>query len=91
MKRQAILVLALALFAASAPSVATAAECGMPTNGTSPKASDALFVLKAAVSSTECALRVCDVSDSNTVTAGDALVILKGAVGQEVRFNCPVG
>lgn len=63
--------------------------CGMPTGGGAPRASDALQALRTAVQVGECDIRVCDVSDTNTVTASDALMILKSAVGQEVRFNCP--
>ena len=73
------------------PAIAQAARCGMPTSGDSPRASDALYVLRAAVTSFEFALNICDVTDTNTVTASDALAILKGAVGQVVDFNCPVG
>lgn len=72
-------------------STCTAVLCGSPTkeDGTSPKASDALFVLKAAVSSSHCDLEVCDVNKSKTVTASDALAILKKAVGQNVILDCP--
>jgi len=75
----------------SASSLAAAAlpPCGQPTGGTTPRASDALYVLKAAVQATDCDIRVCDASDSNSVTASDALIILKSAVGQSVRLNCP--
>lgn len=64
--------------------------CGIPTNpdAASPKTSDALFVLKAAVQSSHCELPVCDVNDSGTVTTSDALLILKKAVGQTVNLNC---
>ena len=91
MKHPVRLTLVIALLAAAAPSLALSAlpPCGRPTNGTAPRASDALYVLKATVQSTDCDIRVCDVTDTNTVTASDALMILKGAVGQEVNFNCP--
>ncbi len=68
---------------------AEVAPCGSPTSGGAPRASDALFTLRAAVQVGDCDIRVCDVSDTNTVTASDALMILKSAVGQDVRFNCP--
>ncbi|HYB97660.1 MAG TPA: Calx-beta domain-containing protein [Candidatus Limnocylindrales bacterium] len=66
-------------------------QCGIPTrlNATVPKAGDALFVLKAAVQSSNCDLRVCDVNESGTVTATDSLVILRRAVGQPVPLQCP--
>jgi hypothetical protein len=65
--------------------------CGIPTkvNGVTPKSSDALFVLKAAVAASNCDLQVCDVNGSNTVTSSDALLILKFAVGQAVTLGCP--
>jgi hypothetical protein len=65
--------------------------CGVPTKaGTAtPRSSDALFVLKAAVQASNCDLRVCDVNDSKTVTASDALMILKKAVGQPMVLDCP--
>ena len=52
-------------------------------------ASDALFVLRAAVGSASCELCVCDVNGSGTVTASDALVVLRRAVGQPVELACP--
>jgi hypothetical protein len=67
--------------------------CGKPTNSTGvlPKASDALFTLKVAVQAATCALSVCDVNSSNTITATDALNILKKAVSTPVTLNCPAG
>jgi hypothetical protein len=66
-------------------------RCGFPvTNGTSPSASDALFTLKAAVGGAVCAPCVCDVSGDGNVGAGDALTILRVAVGsQPADFDCP--
>jgi cysteine-rich repeat protein len=68
--------------------------CGDPTqpNGTNPKASDALFVLRAAVNvgPGQCDPRVCDVNDSNFVTAADALTILKVSVGDSIPLACPL-
>lgn len=66
-------------------------SCGVPTkiDAAEPRTSDALFVLKAAVQASSCDARVCDVNDSGSVTASDALVILKRAVGQPVELNCP--
>lgn len=69
----------------------TAFSCGIPTkiDAADPRTSDALFVLKAAVQASNCDARVCDVNNSGSVTASDALVILKRAVGQPVELNCP--
>jgi len=66
-------------------------SCGIPTrlDATQPTTSDALFVLKAAVQASNCDVRVCDVNDSNTVTASDALRILERAVGQPLQLTCP--
>lgn len=52
-------------------------------------ASDALFVLRAAVGSETCALCTCDVNNSGSVSAPDALLVLRKAVGQDVLFACP--
>jgi hypothetical protein len=52
-------------------------------------ASDALYVLKAAVGSVSCPLCTCDVDNSTRVTATDALRVLKVAVGQNLTLNCP--
>lgn len=54
-----------------------------------PTASDALFILKAAVDMTDCPLCACDVDDSGGVVATDALATLKAAVGQDVTLTCP--
>jgi hypothetical protein len=84
------LVLASILFASTATSaLAALPPCAQPTGGPAPRASDALYVLKAAVSQGPCDIRVCDPSDTNTVTASDALMILRAAVGQDVYLNCP--
>ncbi|HEY2774180.1 MAG TPA: hypothetical protein VGK20_09035 [Candidatus Binatia bacterium] len=70
----------------------TLVPCGIPTNpnGTSPKTSDALFVLKVSVGSVHCDVHVCDVNNSGAVTTSDALIVLKAAVGQNVSLNCPL-
>lgn len=52
-------------------------------------ASDALFVLRAAVSLETCALCLCDPDNSGSVSATDALLTLRAAVGQPVTLNCP--
>jgi hypothetical protein len=52
-------------------------------------ASDALFVLRAAVGSQTCPLCVCDVDDSGTIVSSDALRTLRAAVGQQVALVCP--
>jgi hypothetical protein len=52
-------------------------------------ATDALFVLRAAVGLETCALCVCDPDDSGGVAATDALLTLNAAVGQPVSLECP--
>jgi hypothetical protein len=65
-------------------------RCGFPlTDGEAPSASDALFTLRAAVGGAPCAPCVCDVSGDGNVGAGDALAILRAAVGQGAEFDCP--
>jgi hypothetical protein len=52
-------------------------------------ASDALAVLRTAVGSQTCALCICDVDGSGSVSATDALITLKVAVGQAIDLDCP--
>ncbi len=67
--------------------------CGRPVGtGSAPVASDALFVLNAAVGSQGCAPCVCNVDSSgggSPVTATDALLVLQKAVGQPISLSCP--
>ncbi len=63
--------------------------CGDPANPIGVFASDALWVLKAAVGQPViCEMCSCDVNSSGAITATDALVVLKFAVGQPITFNC---
>lgn len=66
--------------------------CGQPLrpDAGAPTASDALFALRAAVGLASCDVEVCDVNDSSTISAADALRILRKSVGQPVSFHCPV-
>lgn len=52
-------------------------------------ASDALFILNAAVGIQTCELCVCDADGSGGVAATDALLTLQAAVGQPVPLECP--
>jgi hypothetical protein len=66
--------------------------CGDPVSDTTVgvvTASDALFLLRAAVGEHRCALCVCDVNDDGGITATDALLTLAVAVGQPVSLTCP--
>ena len=64
-------------------------DCGQPTSlGARPTASDALFILRAAVGAAGCELRTCDVDSSCTLSASDALRTLRASVGQAVTLDC---
>ena len=65
--------------------------CSQPiSTGSRPTASDCLFILKAAVGSVTCTPAcMCAPKGSLPITATDALVCLKNAVGQPVALNCP--
>ena len=63
--------------------------CGDAVRDFERTASDALFTLKSAVGTETCSTCVCDANDSDSLTAVDALSILKFAVGQPVALNCP--
>jgi hypothetical protein len=52
-------------------------------------ATDALFILRAAVGSEVCDVCVCDADGSGLVAATDALVALRAATGQQVTLACP--
>jgi hypothetical protein len=51
---------------------------------------DALFVLKAAVGGATCAACRCDVDGSGSVTASDAVQVLRRALGMRARLDCPL-
>ena len=55
--------------------------CGDPNSDGKFTASDALYVLRAAVGSLSCAASVCDVQGRNGINAADALLLLRIAVG----------
>jgi hypothetical protein len=66
-------------------------RCGQPVSIRTqrPHISDALFVLLAASDARRCALAVCDVDDSSAVTATDALLVLRAALGLGGELACP--
>jgi hypothetical protein len=51
-------------------------------------ATDALAALKTAVGSAECPPCTCDVNNSSSITAVDASMILRAAVGQPIALGC---
>lgn len=92
-RRARLGALALTTFLFSQPAVVEAAQgdCAQPvTNGSSPTASDCLFILRAAVGSATCdPACICAPKGSLPTTATDALLCLKTAVGQPVTLSCP--
>ncbi len=71
----------------------TVLDCGDPDDSGARTATDALFVLRAAVGTAQCDPCLCNVdasSGANPVTATDALRLLRVAVGQPVVLTCPV-
>ena len=67
--------------------------CGNPFNPhtTGINITDGLFDLRAAVELESCALCVCDVNHSGTITAVDALIIARNVVGLPAVLDCPSG
>ena len=52
-------------------------------------ATDALFILRAAVGLEVCDVCICDADGSGLVAATDALIALRAATGQQVTLACP--
>jgi hypothetical protein len=77
--------------------IPTGGACADPvalTAGVSPRAdavtaSDALFILGAAVGVQSCELCLCDADGSGGIAATDALVTLQAAIGLPVALECP--
>lgn len=65
-------------------------RCGQPVStGTNPLASDCLYILKPAGGSETCTPEcICDVNASGGLTAADALLCLKNAVGEDMTLGC---
>ncbi|HEY2775904.1 MAG TPA: hypothetical protein VGK20_17820 [Candidatus Binatia bacterium] len=85
----ALLVVAAMLRILEPAAAAATGDCGVPVSQTQPKTSDCLYILNAAVQLRSCLLCTCDVNDSSDITASDALLCLKFAVGQDVTLHCP--
>ena len=67
-------------------------DCGDPDDSGQVRASDALFVLRAAVGVATCEPCVCNVDSSagtNPITASDSLRVLRASVGTAVELICP--
>ena len=75
------------------PSAVQAAKgaCSQPsTNGSAPTASDCLFILRTAVGTSSCGPAcICAPKGSLPTLTSDALLCLRGSVGQPVVYNCP--
>lgn len=85
----AVLFSAALLLAVPVRAGAAQNDCGQPlSTGTSPTASDALFVLNTAVGLQTCDACVCDTDASGAVTAADALRTLNVAVGTISDLAC---
>lgn len=71
------------------PTTLPTALCGDASGDDRITALDALMVLEASVQSGECDPWRCDINHSGTVTAADALAILRRAIGLDVTLDCP--
>lgn len=89
-RRFAAAVLVAALLASPVPVFAGLGDCAQPlTTGAGPAASDCLFILRSAVGSSTCDPQcVCDANAADLITATDALLCLRKAVGQDVALLC---
>jgi predicted outer membrane repeat protein len=65
------------------------AICGDANENGSITSSDSLKALRTSVDADECALWFCDYDGNGTVSAPDALAILREAVGQQPTPKCP--
>jgi len=63
--------------------------CADPDDSSSTTATDALFVLQAAVGQHGCDACLCDIDASGATTSTDALRVLQLAVGQSIERACP--
>lgn len=89
--RVLLAVLLAGVVAPTLPADAAKGDCSQPqSTGATPTAGDCVYVLKASVQLVACELCVCDVNDSVTITASDALQCLRKAVGLTVTLKCPL-
>lgn len=64
-------------------------QCGDVNDDGRVTATDALFVLQAAIGLQTCSVEICDANGDGNVTATDASMVLSAAVGLPVDFVCP--
>ncbi|HET9062669.1 MAG TPA: hypothetical protein VFO62_05220, partial [Candidatus Binatia bacterium] len=82
-------VAALTMLARGGPASAVGV-CGQPTSsGVTATATDARYVLLAAIGARFCDPCVCDTDGSGTIAATDSLAILNVSIGIAVTFSCP--
>jgi hypothetical protein len=86
-----VLTLTAILFSKPAILESAQGDCAQPvTSGSSPGATDCLFILRAAVGSVTCdPACICAPGGSLPTTATDSLVCLEAAVGETVTLSCP--
>jgi hypothetical protein len=90
--RDAIVTSALlALFVFAGGAEAAKGACSQPSStGSDPIASDCLFILRTAVGSSKCGPAcICAPKGSLPTVTSDALLCLRGSVGQPVVLDCP--
>jgi hypothetical protein len=88
----AFVTLAL-LLAGPAPAIADKGDCSQPVStGSTPAASDCLFILRAAVGALTCSPAcICAPIGTLPTKTSDALLCLRRSVGQSVTLACPCG
>jgi hypothetical protein len=89
--RSVVALTLLALIGRAGAAGAAQGDCAQPLSpGIGPTASDCLFILGASVGLQSCnPACVCLPSGALPITATDALICLKAAVGQQVELACP--
>lgn len=84
--------LLVSLFPGPRTAIGDQGDCSQPAStGTSPVASDCLFILRVAVTLQACTPQacVCDPTGDGSTTASDALACLKKAVSEPITLLCP--
>lgn len=87
----AVLIATSSLLLHTSPALALRGDCGQPlTTGDDIRASDCLYILRAAVRAVDCRPAcVCAAKGTLPVRTSDALLCLRSAVGQPVISDCP--
>jgi hypothetical protein len=87
----AVLLAWAMVFVASHRTFGGQGDCSQPVStAANPTAADCLFILRTAIGSEACTPEcVCDPNGDGSITAPDALVCLRKAVGQAQALECP--